>query len=151
MAGRAQPVRTVEPIVSTAPAVAAVGEAAAARAAKGERRGEAAGDRAEAVSLLAAADARDHADEVTTEQLAGSEDRADAEHAYDSAERREALAESLHGVGNREAMEARVRADAAQARPATAAVTSSTQASRPRRTRHTATTGRTVQRSDRGL
>ena len=52
----------------------------------------------------------------------GRDDRAEAEDRYDSADRRRDLAERLDGVADAETVEARVVADANQARPAEDAV-----------------------------
>lgn len=119
-----------------------------ARADAAKERTAAHGDRAEAVGLVAAADAADRAAEAggerTAEQDRGDELRRGAELAYDSAERREALADSLEQVENPVAVEARVRSDVAQGRPATEAV-----AQAPRRTpkaRKTRTQGQSAQK-----
>lgn len=76
--------------------------------------------------------------------------REDAGPAYDSAERREAMAASLDHLGNPAAVDARVRSDVAQGRPATDAVTSTPgRAPKARKTRGSAQAARTVQRTDR--
>ncbi len=95
-------------------------------------RGAAHDDRAEALGLLAGADAADRAAEA---DLAAGRDpesaRSEAaqlldaaDEAYDSAQRRQALAESLGHLGNQAAVDARVQSDVAQGRPATDAVAS---------------------------
>ncbi|GAA1392001.1 hypothetical protein [Luteococcus peritonei] len=75
-------------------------------------------------------------DDNTMREVVGDAARADYEHehttaqnmrgeagvAYDSAERREALAHSLDGIENRAAVDARLRSDVAQGRPAADAV-----------------------------
>ncbi len=116
-------------------AVAAAARVAEARRLSGDAdalRGAARDDRAEALGLLAGADAVDRAAEADFAAGRDSEPaRADAAQlldaaaeAYDSAERRQALAESLGHVGNQAAVDARVQSDVAQGRPATDAVTS---------------------------
>ncbi|MET3923072.1 hypothetical protein [Arthrobacter sp. UYEF20] len=52
----------------------------------------------------------------------GAAQKAEAEPAYDSHERRQQLGESLEGKGDREAVNSRLLADKHQAAPATAAV-----------------------------
>lgn len=109
-----------------------------------EERTRAGAERAEAVELLAGADALDSYAELERERRAGAEgdqdplevgsgreeteeqtareQRAQAGLAYDSAKRREALAHDIDGIENPVAVDARVRADVAQGRPATDAV-----------------------------
>lgn len=119
--------RTMDPR-DVATAIEAAERAGAAAA---QERAAAGDDRAEAIGLLAAADAVDRAAEaqaVKGESPAAEQERADelrdgAEMAYDSAERRQAFAESLDQVENRVAVDARVRSDVAQGRPAAEAVT----------------------------
>lgn len=85
----------------------------------------------------------DHADSVAAEGM----DR--AETAYDSAERRADLADTLEGVGNDKAVDARVRADTSQAKPATEATRGGAgKAPKARRTR--ATAPRQRERTSRG-
>ncbi len=77
-----------------------------------------------------------------------SEMREDAGQAYDSAERREAMAQGLDHVENRSAVEARVRSDVAQGRPATDAVANAPgRAPQARKTKGSPQTARKVQRT----
>lgn len=73
--------------------------------------------------------------------------RADAGHAYDSSERREAFASSLEGKGTVEDARVRVRADVDQARPAHEAVTA--RSSSRARAGRSGGAGRTRDRGDR--
>jgi hypothetical protein len=61
--------------------------------------------------------------------------RTDAGAAYDSAERREALAASLEGVADREAVQARLSADQDQGTPPSAAVSNGSRPPKARKTR----------------
>ena len=80
-----------------------------------------------------------------------SELREDAGQSYDSAERREAMAQGLDHIENRAAVEARVRSDVAQGRPAADAVTSAPgRAPKARKTRGVPQTARTRQRPGQG-
>lgn len=89
--------------------------------------------------------------EAVDERSRAGELRGDAGHAYDSAERREAMANGLDHVENRAAVEARVRSDVAQGRPATEAVRKSPgRAPKARRAQSGAQAARTVQRPGRG-
>lgn len=124
-------------------------------------RAQSRGEQLEAASLMTAADAADRRAQeaaeqaelaaVTGDQVTTAQNESDREYenandavtagsaAYDSAERREALAEHLEGtVDNQAAVEARVRADTSQGKPATEA-TRRTAAKSPkaRRTRAT--------------
>lgn len=157
---------------------AAVGEAVArseqARADAAEQRAAAGSDTAEAVGLMAGADAADrhaereaekqheaeergdqdqsanHAGEAAKDERSADELHGDAGHAYDSAERREAMAEGMDHIENKAAVEARVRSDVAQGRPAAEATTSApSRAPKARTTRGTPQTARTVQRTGR--
>jgi colicin import membrane protein len=79
---------------------------------------------AQAVELMAEADREDcdrqqDADEENQRPGAPAEE---AGHLYDSAERRQALAASLEGLSDREAVQARLSADQDQATPPTTAV-----------------------------
>lgn len=150
----------------------AIERAERARAEAAEQRDGAGTETAEAVGLMAGADAADrraemqgdqqhlaedrgdpddvawHAAARETEEDTADELRHDAGHAYDSAERREELAGSLDHIENKAAAEARVRSDVAQGRPATDATTNTaTRASKAHKTRGTT---RTVQRPGRG-
>lgn len=180
--------------------VEAIDRADHARARAAEERTGARGDRAEAVALLAAADASDRVEEVpgidrwiaeveadiadlarrlsasdsqddhdpledalhakqdeltvlvtergrADEEKPGQETREHAAHAYDSAERREAMAHGFDHVENRAAVDARVRSDVAQARPATDAVTNEQgRVPRARKARPGTLAGRKAQR-----
>ena len=106
-------------------------------------RSDAQDERGEAVLLMREADAVDRLAERQHQVAAGGEAgedtqydgvaarheraadelRSEAGFAYDSAERREAMAKGLDHVENRAAVQARVRSDVAQGRPATDAVT----------------------------
>ena len=81
-----------------------------------EAREQARGEEALAVPLMVSANTADR------EQDRGRDDRFEGEELYDSADRRRDLAESLDGVADAETIEARVIADANQARPAEDAV-----------------------------
>ena len=134
---------------------AAMGRADEARAGAGEQRMATGGDRAEAAAVMATAEVTDRAAETHAQdlghgpvdvaepladsgsvlpQVAAEQDRAEdlrgeAGIAYDSAARREAMAQGLDHIENRGAVEARVRSDVAQGRPPTEAVTSAPGAS----------------------
>ncbi len=152
----------------------AVARSEQARADGAELRTGAGSDTAEAVDLMAGADAADRRAEMEAEQQhhagdrweddrsakhAGEADRdersaealhGDAGHAYDSAERREAMAEGMDHIENKAAVEARVRSDVAQGRPATEATTTApSRAPKARATRGTPQTARTAQRTGR--
>lgn len=95
------------------------------RAAAAERNANA--DRAEAVGLMVRADVLDRVGEAggagTDGHVAGVDElHPGSEAAWDSAERRAALAASLDQVENRAAVEARLTADLSQGRPATEVV-----------------------------
>ncbi|GAA0353877.1 hypothetical protein [Micropruina glycogenica] len=80
-----------------------------------------------------------------------SEMREDAGQSYDSAERRKAMAQGLDHIVNRAAVDARVRSDVAQGRPAADAVTSAPgRAPKARKTKGIPQTARTLQRPSRG-
>lgn len=123
----------------------------ARNAAEGER-GEDQRDQAEAVSLMARAAAVDQ--EAEAERGEDPDGPAVAEElgaegglAYDSAERRDAMAEGLDHLANRAAVDARVRADVAQGRPAADAVAAGpAQAPRARKGRKGPQTAQKVQR-----
>lgn len=181
----------------------AVERAGRARAQAAEQRGAAGGDRAEAVGLMATADANDRAAEADLRErvtdpelrefvddirerhgvdmldpdvdphhsdadpadvntaveeaaLAGyeaehgrsGEVREDAGQAYDSAERREAMAHGLDHIQDRAAVDARVRSDVAQGGPATGAVaTAPGSAPQARKTKGGPQSARKVQRT----
>lgn len=136
-----------------------------------EQRTKAGSERAEAAGLLAGADALDAHAELEHERehqaqevegdgpglhahheggaaLTADERRDQAGHAYDSAERREAMAKGLDHVENRGAVNARVRSDVAQGRPATDAVSSAPgRAPKARKAKSSAQTARTAQRT----
>lgn len=136
-------------------------------------RGQGRGDELEAASLMATADEADRraqeaakraelaaatgarAEEAEDERARQDGNASSAETmgavAYDSAERREALAQHLEGaVDNKAAVQARVRSDASQGRPATEATRrASAKSARTRRTRATVS-GRQAQREERG-
>lgn len=90
-------------------------------------RGQSARDELDAAQLLHEAnnaDARSGHDPSGGEQQAGNggvQLRDESDFAYDSSERRETMAKDLDHLGNDAAVEARVRADASQARPASEA------------------------------
>jgi len=84
-----------------------------------EAREQARGEKALAVPLMVSANAADREQERGRD---GRDDRVEAEDRYDSADRRRDLAERLDGVADAETVEARVVADANQARPAEDAV-----------------------------
>ena len=85
--------------------------------------------------------------EVEAEHGRASEMREDAGQSYDSAERREAMAQGLDHIENRAAVDARVRSDVAQGRPATDAVGHAPgKAPKARKTRSGPSTARTAQR-----
>ena len=80
-----------------------------------------------------------------------SQTREDAGMAYDSAERRAELARSLEHIDNPRAVEARLRADVAQGRPATEAVAHApAPATVAKKAARGTQLGRQVQRGDRG-
>lgn len=89
-------------------------------------RAEAEKDRAEAARLMEDSDRADRAhveDEDPSREVEADQAQADAELLYDSAERREALADDLRGRGiETPVVEARTTADIHQATPAAAAV-----------------------------
>lgn len=88
--------------------------------------------------------------EAEAEHGRASEMREDAGQSYDSAERREAMAQGLDHIENRAAVDARVRSDVAQGRPATDAVASGpSRAPKARKTKGSPQTARTVQRTGR--
>ena len=88
--------------------------------------------------------------EADVEHGRASEMREDAGQSYDSAERREAMAQGLDHIENRAAVDARVRSDVAQGRPATDAVTNAPgRAPKARKTKGSPQTARTVQRTGR--
>lgn len=102
-----------------------------------------------------AANAQAEADRARTQAEAehgrASEMREDAGQSYDSAERREAMAQGLDHIENRAAVEARVRSDLAQGRPAADAVTSAPgRAPKARKTKGVPQTARTRQHPGRG-
>lgn len=116
---------------------AALSEAARAKTQTQEERTAAAGENTHAGQLLAEAERADEAqrqnvdaDNAQPEQL---NDQAAA--TYDSAERREALAQNLDHIGDREAVQARLTADRNQATPPAAALSTPNKASRARKTR----------------
>ena len=135
-----------------------------------EQRTKAASERAEAAGLLAGADGVDalaevenerehqaqergddvaglHADHEATAHDTAHEQRDQAGYAYDSAERRTAMANKLDHIDNLDAVDARVRSDVAQGRPATEAVSSGARpASRARKTKGSPQAARTHQR-----
>lgn len=77
--------------------------------------------------------------------------RDDAGHAYDSAERREEMAKGFDHIENQAAVDARVRSDVAQGRPATEAVSHTPgKAPKARKTRSGPSTARTAQRTSHG-
>lgn len=173
----------------------AIERAEKARAEAAEQRTAAGGDRAEAVGLIARADATDRAaegdlrdrlspesrevvDEMRerrgvdgldpdadpedanraaelaapvdseAEQGRTGEMREHAGRAYDSAERREAMAQGLDHIENRAAVDARVHSDVAQGRPATDAVAHLPgRAPEARKTKGSPQTARKVQRT----
>ena len=162
----------------------AIERAERARADANQERGGARDDRAEAVGLMAAANATDRAAEADvraaeaaaddpeladlidpqqrdpeadvdearaaaeTEHGRASEMREDAGHSYDSAERREAMAQGFDHIENRAAVDARVRSDVAQGRPATEATKGAPgKAPKARKNRSGPQTARTVQRT----
>ena len=176
----------------------AIERAEIARDRAAEERTGASGDRAEAVGLMAAADATDRSVEDVEERLTrliSGADRADfdaerlddadnpvsaaqlrqqaqewreeadalaqesglssifdpeaeAGQAYDSAERREAMAQGFDHIENRAAVDARVRSDVAQGRPVTDAVANAPgHAPKARKTKGTPQPARKVQRA----
>ncbi len=152
----------------------AVNRAEQARADAAEQRTAAGSDTAEAVGLMTGADAADrraemeaekqyedaawgdldeaakHTGEAEKDERSAGELHGEVGHAYDSAERREAMAEGMDHIENKAAVEARVRSDVAQGRPATEATTSGpSRAPKARKTRGTSQTARTVQRTGR--
>jgi hypothetical protein len=72
--------------------------------------------------------------------------RAQAEPAFDSAERRQQLAESLGGKGDREAVNSRLLADKHQSAPATAAVTQEPSLARTSKVAKQGSKGKTLER-----
>jgi hypothetical protein len=72
--------------------------------------------------------------------------KAQAEPAYDSPERRQQLAESLEGKGDREAVNSRLLADKHQGTPATAAVTQKPSLARTSKIAKQASKGKTLER-----
>lgn len=124
----------------------------ARNAAEGER-GEGQRDQAEAVGLMARADAVDQQAEAERREhpdgtAVAGELLEEGALAYDSAERREAMAEGLDHIENRAAVDARVRADVAQGRPPAEAVANApSQAPRARKSRSGPQTAQKVQRA----
>lgn len=113
-----------------------------------EERTAATGDSAQAGQLLAEAERADNAqrqnveaDNTQPEQLTE-----EAFAAYDSAERREALARSLDQIGDREAVEARINADRNQATPPAAALATIRKAPKARRATGMLGAGRQAQK-----
>lgn len=83
-----------------------------------------------------------------TEHGRASEMREDAGQSYDSAERREAMAKGFDHIENRAAVDARVRSDVAQGRPATEATKGAPgKAPKARKNRSGPQTARTAQRT----
>ncbi|MFF1254384.1 hypothetical protein ACFVYC_18090 [Pseudarthrobacter sp. NPDC058329] len=116
----------VEALGTGADGGAALIDAARAKTQAHEERTAAAGENAQAAQLLAEAERADKvqrqnvdADNARPEQLSD-----EAAAAYDSVERREALAKSLDHIGDREAVQARLAADRDQATPPRSAVAS---------------------------
>lgn len=152
----------------------AIDRAEQARGRATDERTTAGSETAEAVGLMARADAADERAEMEAERERSAEGRGDVEegtqhaseadkqehsadelhrgagHAYDSAERRETMAEGLDHVENRAAVDARVRSDVAQGRPATDATAHAPgRAPKARKTTATPQAARTVQRTGR--
>lgn len=142
-----------------------------ARSEAAEERTDATLETAEAVGLVAGADALDRRVEEEVERMHEAADRGDATdanhhgaeadqaqgqageqreqagHLYDSAERRQETAQGLDHIENRAAVEARMTADVAQARPATDAVAQAPgRAPSPRPNRQTPQVARQTQR-----
>ncbi|MBT2598003.1 hypothetical protein [Arthrobacter sp. ISL-72] len=118
-----------------ASAAATLNEAERTKNQAQEERTSAAGEKAEAAQLLAEAERADkarrndvEAENARPEQLSGQADAA-----YDSAERREALAKGLDHVADREAVQARLNADRDQATPPAAAVATTRKAPKARK------------------
>jgi colicin import membrane protein len=116
----------VDALGTGADGAAALNEAARAKTQAQEERTATTGEDTQAGQLLAEAERADkaqrgkiEADNASPEQLAN-----EAGAAYDSAERREALAKDMEHVADREAVQARLNADRDQATPPTAAVVS---------------------------
>lgn len=114
----------VDALGTAADGATALNDAARAKTQVQEERTAAARGDAQAAQLLAEAERADKAqrqnvkfDNVQPEQLTD-----EAATAYDSAERRESLANRLEHIGDREAVEARLTADRNQATPPTAAL-----------------------------
>lgn len=159
-----------------------------ARSGAQEERGAARAETAQAVGLMAGADAADHRAEAAADQQeevpdwveamewyhdnnieaadeeaelasgtqwtgdSGRPDRLrdDGHVAYDSAERRQSMAEGLDHIENKAAVDARVRSDVAQGRPATDATAAAPgRAPKARKTRGVTQPARTVQRTGR--
>lgn len=120
---------------------AATDEANRARSDAREERTHSRDDQAEAAELMAAADAVDAVGAVETGPQGSTkglaepalEAAAQAAEAYDSAVRRDTMAQGLDHVENRLAVQARVTADVAQARHASDAVSSTTRPAATRR------------------
>lgn len=116
---------------------AALNEAARAKTQAQDERTAAGRENADAAQLLTEAERADkagrrdvEAENVRPEQLT---DQADT--SYDSVGRRQALANSLDHVADREAVQARINADRDQATPPTAAIASTHKAPKARKTR----------------
>jgi len=92
---------------------------------------------AQTAALLAEADRedRDREQDVTEENQRPGTLREEAGTKYDSAERRQKLADSLEGVADREAVQARLNADQDQATPPSAAVSKGPKPAKARKTR----------------
>jgi hypothetical protein len=117
------------------------------------RAAEAAADDTELADLLdpqhdPQADVDEARAAAETEHGRSSEMREDAGQSYDSAERREAMAKGFDHIENRAAVDARVRSDVAQGRPATEATKGATgKAPKARKNRSGPQTARTAQRT----
>lgn len=103
---------------------ATLNEAARAKTQAQDERTAAAGENAQAAQLLEEAERADKAQSqnVEAENAQPEQLTEEAATAYDSAERREALAKSLDHIADREAVQARLTADRNQATPPAAAV-----------------------------
>jgi hypothetical protein len=141
----------VDALGTGADGAAALNEAARAKSQAQEERTAATGENAQAAQLLAKAERADKAqrqnvdaDNAQPEQLT---DEANA--AYDSAERREALAKSLDHIGDKEAVQARLTADRNHSNPPSAAVAAGH--NKAPKARKTSTAAAAIKQAQKGL
>lgn len=117
---------------------AALARAQQARSEAENERTKASAERSDDVAAVAAVASANEQDNATK--------KAQAEPAYDSPERRQQLAESLEGKGDRETVNSRLLADKHQSTPATAAVAQEPSLARTSKMAQRGGKGRTLER-----